>query len=98
MTRQQLLLLQLGEEAAEIVKEVSKCLRFGPDEIYPKIGVSNIDRVYAEFNDLLGIVEMLQVENLFPADLRNEEMVYQKKVKVEKHLEYSKECGILEDE
>lgn len=45
MTIVDLLLVQIAEEACEIAQEASKCLRFGPDEIYPKIGISNAARV-----------------------------------------------------
>lgn len=95
MTRVEMLLVQLGEEASEVVKEVAKCLRFGPDEIYKPIGITNSARVFSELQDLIAVAEMLQVHSILPENLRDEAMIYAKKVKVELHLEYSEKCGTL---
>lgn len=97
MNRVDHLLVILAEEASEVSKEVAKCLRFGPEEVYKPIGISNAQRVYAELQDLIAVAEMLQVHGILPAELRNEKMIYDKKVKVEQHLEYSVKCGRLEN-
>lgn len=94
MTRTQLLLIQLAEECNEVAQRVSKALRFGLDEIQPGQVLSNTERVEEEIVDLMAVFELLMVDgvvssvnfNKFPAKQR----------KVEKYLQYSQECGILE--
>lgn len=95
MTRVEHLLVHLGEEASEITKDVSKALRFGPEEVYEHIGMSNAERIVNEINDLWAIVELLQHEDLFPVQILNRDRIRAKKEKVEKYLEYSKSLGRL---
>jgi len=90
LDRKQLLIIQTGEEAAELVQEISKCLRFGPHEQYAGSDKTNIQRVVFEFNDLLALMEMLIQGPFIDRDL-----ILQKKLKVEKNLRYSEKCGIL---
>lgn len=96
MNRIDLLFVQVGEEASEVAQEASKCLRFGPDEIYPVIGITNAERVKAEFNDLLAVIEMLQEEGAMPMPLIDREMIEAKKIKVEKNISYSATRGRVE--
>lgn len=96
MNRIEHLLVILAEEGTEIGQDVAKCLRFGTEEIYAPIGLTNAARLYQEINDLIAVAEMLQVHGILPPDLRNEDMIYAKKVKVEKYLEYSVKCGTLD--
>lgn len=95
MSREDRLLVILAEEAAEVAQEASKCLRFGPDEIYPPIGMSNAMRVMVEYHDLMALVEMLQQEGVLPiiGVGQEREWVEAKRKAVEKHLTYSRECG-----
>lgn len=92
MTRTEHLLVILMEECAEIQKEASKALRFGLDDHHPDYE-SNRKRLANEMADFMGIVEMLQDEN--DLELIDYEKVNAKKIKVEKYLEYSKNCGTL---
>lgn len=96
MNRIDLLLVQLAEEATEIGKEAAKCLRFGPEEIYPPIGITNAARVKLEINDLMGLIEMLQTEGVLPMPIFDRDLIEAKKLKVEEHLSYSAQCGRLE--
>jgi len=98
MNRQEMLLIILQEELAEVSKEVSKVLRFGKDEIcsIPSINpdkLTNSQRVTLEVADLFGVLEMLRDEGVieYPMlyDIRN------KKSKVEMYLKVSKELNIL---
>lgn len=93
MNRTEHLLVVLGEEAGEVAQETSKCLRFGPEEIFPEIGISNADRIILEFNDLLAMMELLEAEGIFKGPLRREDLIAAKKLKFEKNLKYSQECG-----
>ena len=49
----------LQEECAEVIVEVSKCFRFGPDQMMQGVNVSNIQRLEKELGDLLAMVELL---------------------------------------
>ena len=49
----------LQEECAEVIVEVSKCFRFGPDQMMEGVNVSNIQRLEKELGDLLAMVELL---------------------------------------
>ena len=56
-TREIMLILQ--EECAEVIQAVSKCMRFGPDQIKPNKQVSNVGMLQEEIGDLLAMVELL---------------------------------------
>lgn len=53
------IMLILQEECAEVVQAVSKCMRFGPDQIKPNKEVTNIGMLQEEIGDLLAMVELL---------------------------------------
>lgn len=98
MKRKQMLLLQMAEECNEVAQRISKALRFGLDEKQPDHLTDNADRIVQEFNDLMAVVDMLQDEGVLkiPADTQSFQ-IQAKKIKIEKYLDYSKQCGILED-
>ena len=54
----------LQEECAEVIVEVSKCFRFGPDQMMEGVNVSNIQRLEKELGDLLAMVELLVDKNI----------------------------------
>jgi NTP pyrophosphatase (non-canonical NTP hydrolase) len=56
-TREIMLILQ--EEGAEVIQAVSKCMRFGPDQIKPGKEVTNIGMLEEEIGDFLAMVELL---------------------------------------
>ena len=56
-TREVLLILQ--EECAEVTQAVSKCFRFGPDQMKPGKERTNINMLEEEIGDLLAMVELL---------------------------------------
>lgn len=90
MTRQEHLLIILAEECNEVAQRASKALRFGMEEVQPEQESSNAERLVQEFNDLLAVAFMLKLEGI-----GNPASLYAKISKVEKFLEYSKECGKL---
>lgn len=93
MNRLEHLLVILSEECAEVQHATAKALRFGLNE-KRDLPTSNHDRIRAELNDLMTVVEMLNDEGL---DLRPRRVAMKnKREKVEKYLLYSKECGALE--
>jgi NTP pyrophosphatase (non-canonical NTP hydrolase) len=56
-TREVMLILQ--EECAEVTQAVSKCFRFGPDQMKPGKERTNINMLEEEIGDLLAMVELL---------------------------------------
>lgn len=94
MTRTQLLLTQLAEEAAEVSQAVSKAIRFGLDSSYNG-GPDNASKIRQEVEDLLAVYELLTVGGaLAPA------FSYQfpaKQQKVERYLCLSESLGILKE-
>jgi NTP pyrophosphatase (non-canonical NTP hydrolase) len=61
-TREVLLILQ--EECAEVTQAVSKCFRFGPDQMKPGKERTNINMLEEEIGDLFAMVELLTDLNI----------------------------------
>lgn len=61
-TREVLLILQ--EECAEVAQAISKCFRFGPDQMKPGKDVTNINMLEEELGDLFAMVELLTDLNI----------------------------------
>ena len=49
----------LQEECAEVIVEVSKCFRFGPDQMMKGLDVTNMQRLQKELGDLQAMIELL---------------------------------------
>ena len=58
------IILILSEECAEVAKEVSKIMRFGPDQIKPGKEKTNIEVLQEELGDLLAMIELLEESNV----------------------------------
>ena len=58
------IILILSEECAEVAKEVSKIMRFGPDQIKPGKDKTNIQVLEEELGDLLAMIELLTDKNI----------------------------------
>lgn len=56
-TREVLLILQ--EECAEVTQAISKCFRFGPDQMKPGKDRTNVNMLEEEIGDLFAMVELL---------------------------------------
>ena len=54
----------LQEECAEVIQIVSKCRRFGIDELHLKEGVKNRELLNEEIGDILAIVDYLIDQNV----------------------------------
>lgn len=96
MNRKEHLLLILSEECAEVMHRASKALRFGLEEVEPEQLHTNAQRIVDECNDVIAVMELCVSENVLP-HLYMQEKIAAKKAKVEKFLEYSAQCGTLED-
>jgi NTP pyrophosphatase (non-canonical NTP hydrolase) len=53
------ILLILQEECAEVTQAVSKCMRFGPDQMKPGKERTNLNMLEEEIGDLFAMVELL---------------------------------------
>jgi NTP pyrophosphatase (non-canonical NTP hydrolase) len=76
----------LQEECAEVIVEVSKCFRFGPDQMMQGKDVSNIQRLEKELGDLLAMVELLTDKNV---GVSTEGLEFARKAKFEKLKKWS---------
>ena len=58
------ILLILQEECAEVTQAVSKCMRFGPDQMKPGKDRTNLNMLEEEIGDLFAMVELLTDLNI----------------------------------
>jgi len=58
------IMLILQEECAEVTQAVSKCMRFGPDQMKPGKDRTNINMLEEEIGDLFAMVELLTDLNI----------------------------------
>ena len=93
MNRLEYLLTVLNEECAELQQATSKALRFGLQDGYPGTARTNESDMRIELNQVYAVVDMLKEEGL-NLDL-DSNVVRNKKINVERYLEYSKSRGRL---
>lgn len=93
MNNEQYLLLKLDEECKEVGIIANKSIQFGLDsDDNGNIPFTNKQRLFAELNDVLASIEMLNEEcNLGFVPDRN--AIENKKTKVKKYRNVSKELG-----
>lgn len=60
MTKQDLMLTCLMEECSEVIKNASKCIRFGRLHTNPSTGKTNTQELTEELNDVYAIILKLQ--------------------------------------
>lgn len=58
------ILLILQEECSEVIQAISKCMRFGPDQIKPGKEYTNMQALEEELGDLLAMVELLTLKDV----------------------------------
>lgn len=94
MNYTQFLLIKLAEEAAEISQIALKASQFGLQEKNPKLEWNNVECIYAELNDLLGIINILNSDSEIEFNFTpNNEAINAKKEKIKKYLQYSIDLG-----
>lgn len=76
----------LQEEAAEVIVEVSKCFRFGPDQMMAGQDFTNIQRLQKEIGDLQAMIQLLVKEKV---GISQEGIEQAKKQKYEKLKRFS---------
>ena len=94
MNYQQYLLIKLAEEASELAQIALKTAQFGLYSTCQTTNETNIQRVTAEYNDVIAIAEMINTE-IYDNLERDTYLVDAKRQKVMKYLEYSKEAGCV---
>lgn len=95
-----MLLTILAEECNEVAQRCTKAIRFGLAEVQPMQGYSNAQRILHEYADLVGTLDMLREEDSIPNWGVIDEFVDRveaKKAKIEKYLEYSRQCKTLSE-
>lgn len=98
MSNEQYLLTKLSEECNEVGQMASKCQQFGLDEVYDGDGniLTNRQRLHAEMNDLLGVIDMLNAEEDF--DFVPDPIAHlHKRAKIAKYRQYSINLGFVEE-
>lgn len=60
------ILIILQEECAEVIQDVAKCFRFGPDQVHlnSKDGRTQIQNLEKELGDVMAMIELLTDENI----------------------------------
>jgi len=53
------ILIILQEECGEVIVDISKCFRFGPDQIMEGQELTNIQRLEKEIGDVQAMIELL---------------------------------------
>jgi NTP pyrophosphatase (non-canonical NTP hydrolase) len=76
----------LQEECAEVIVEVSKCFRFGPDQMMAGLDVTNMQRLQKELGDLQAMIELL-IDN--KVGITTQGLKEAKKAKFEKLKQWS---------
>lgn len=82
------LLTILAEECTEVGQRATKAIRFTLDEKEPDQDLTNKERLIQEFNDLYGVMCVLQQEKVFD-DFLDLEAIEKKMLKIEKFYKYS---------
>ena len=94
MTRNDNTLICIAEECAEVIKCITKSLRFGLESSYND--VTNRQKLFEEICDLQGVIELAQTRGIIECDYDGSysEM---KINKVLDHEELSSSLGLLEN-
>ena len=98
MNAEQYLLGCLAEECAELAQAASKAVRFGLDVRWPGKPTVNREDIAAEFNDVLGVLELMEESCARFPGLFDRGDVLAKKNKLMAMMKYSRERGRLEKE
>jgi hypothetical protein len=98
LNHEQLLFLVYGEEASEVAKEASKCIRFTPTHTHVDFVDSNYQRLLKEWNEQLAMMSLIKKhmreEYGIESDAAQERIWQRNKIKqFEKYAKISGEMG-----
>lgn len=98
MNIEQLLLIKLMEECAEVQQACSKALRFGLNSSNNDSGIvhTNAMDIRKEFLDVLAVIEVLTEEGILDMIGMSQEDVNPRKDRINKYMLASKQLGILQ--
>lgn len=97
MTVEENLLTTLAEEAAEVIKIISKIQRFGWDRSINETSPTNKSLFISEINDFLAVLEMIEIETESDFSIIGDRDMIEAKINmVERYLGLSKEMGRLQ--
>jgi hypothetical protein len=97
MNREQMLLVKLIEECAEISKVATKALRFGMNSIQPSSGETNRKLLKEEHKDYMATLMLLQDETGVFFSMTNDE-IRERKARIEEYFKVSQNLGIMDKE
>ena len=86
---------ELGRTALKLSKDFHKALRFGFNDIDPVRNEAKIELLAAEFNDLIGCMELLEESGIKFPNLFDRSAVDAKKAKVKHFLSVAKVLGTV---
>ena len=95
MNLQEYLLTCLSEECSEVQLAISKANRFGLLDGYPGTNRTNQGDLIKEFNDLLGVIEVLKETGILNI-IADRKLIDLKKDKVKEFMIYSIKRGTLQ--
>ena len=95
MNKLQLLLGKLTEECCEVGQSALKTSQFGLDGTIPGTNLTNRDRLNAELNDVIAVIEMLNEEFQLQYSYDINE-IRAKKEKITKYALISEDLGFVE--
>lgn len=95
VNKNEYLLTCLGEECNEIGQRASKALRFGLAEVQPGQPLSNVERLAAELDDLMGVLQLLREQGVMDYQ-PNPARIADKQAKLRAFMGYSESLGTLQ--
>jgi len=96
MNEQEHLIDCLMEEAAEVIVEASKCLRFTLDQKYIESNFTNRERLQREIKDLFCVARLLHTEGILDTWIPSDADFARKRDKIKnKFMKLSREYGAL---
>lgn len=95
MNQREYLFTCLTEECCEVGQIVSKIKRFGLTDVnvLEPDGPNNLQRLKAELNDIMAVVDFLVQDGALPPDWQDSYAQNQKQFKLLKFMKYSKANG-----
>jgi NTP pyrophosphatase (non-canonical NTP hydrolase) len=80
------ILIILQEECAEVIQDVSKCFRFGMDQVHlnSKDGRTQVQNLEKELGDVMAMIELLKDQNIGVTTEGIEKAMREKFIKLKK--------------
>jgi len=86
------LLVCISEECSEVIKAISKALRFGLNYNHPSKNITNLTNIEMELDDLSGVLVALREEA--GIELKSlPQRIIEKKKRVKEYMNHAREIG-----